>query len=153
MRCIQLIWLKSEVFVSIMCRSADAEMMLGQAWRTIKQCLGHIHPKLAAILVDLAAVKSQQGRLSEAQQLLARGIAMWRHMGAGSIPALPTALDALANLRHSQGERHAFVYFQKHIMMRITTHSASALGMCRHALVDSLSDSNDDNCSISQRQL
>ena len=85
-------------------RSTDAEVMLGQAWRTMKQCLGHVHPKLVDVLVDLAALKVQQKRPTEAQHLLRRGIAMWRQMGAGSHPALLTALDKLANLCSAHGK-------------------------------------------------
>ena len=78
--------------------------MLSQAWKTMKQCLGHVHPRLATILVDMAAVKSQQGRSTEAQQLLVRSIAMWRHMGGGSQPALVTALANLADLCKAHGK-------------------------------------------------
>ncbi len=78
-------------------------MMFGQAWRTTKQCLGHVHPKLAQLLVDLAALKARQKRPTEAQHLLRRSIAMWRHMGAGCHPALLSALETLANLCRVHG--------------------------------------------------
>ena len=78
--------------------------MFGQAWRTTKQCLGHVHPKLAQLLVDLAALKARQKRPTEAQHLLRRSIAMWRHMGAGYHPALLSALETLANLCRVHGE-------------------------------------------------
>ncbi len=77
--------------------------MLGQAWRTTKQCLGHVHPKLAQVLVDLAALKARQNRPTEAQHLLRRSIAMWRQMGAGCHPALLSALETLANLCRVHG--------------------------------------------------
>ena len=51
----------------------------------------------------MAAVKSQQGRSTEAQQLLVRSIAMWRHMGGGSQPALVTALANSAELCKAHG--------------------------------------------------
>lgn len=85
------------------CRSSDAEAMLGQAWRTMKQCFGSLHPKLANLLVDMAAMKAHQNRTTEAQHLMRRSIAMWRHMGAGSHPALLAALDTLANLCRAHG--------------------------------------------------
>lgn len=85
-------------------RLMDAEVMLGQTWRTTKQCLGHVHPKLAQILTDLATLKTQQKRPSEAQHLLRRSIVMWRQMGAGCHPALLAALEALATLCRAQGQ-------------------------------------------------
>lgn len=78
--------------------------MLGQAWRTMKQSLGNVHPKLAQVLADLASLKARQNKITEAQQLLRRSIAVWRHMGAGSHPALLNALRALANLCSDQGK-------------------------------------------------
>ncbi|KAA6419179.1 MAG: hypothetical protein FRX49_10919 [Trebouxia sp. A1-2] len=68
------------------------------AWRTTKQCLGHVHPKLAQVLVDMAALKARQKRPTEAQHLLRRSIVMWRQLGAGCHPALLSALETLANL-------------------------------------------------------
>lgn len=80
--------------------------MLGQAWRTIKQTLGNVHPKLAQVLAALATLKARQKKSVEAQQLLRRSIAIWRHMGAGSHPALLTALKMLTKLCFSQGKHH-----------------------------------------------
>ena len=82
--------------------------MLGQAWRTMKQCLGHVHPKLAQILADLATLKARQEKSTEAQQLLRRSVAMWRHMGAGSHHALLSALRMLIRLGSNNGKHLAF---------------------------------------------
>ena len=77
--------------------------MLGQAWRTMKHALGNVHPRLAQVLADLATLKARQNKHTEAQQLLRRSIAVWRHMGAGSHPALLNALRMLMNLCSAQG--------------------------------------------------
>lgn len=78
--------------------------MLGQAWRTMKQTLGNIHPKLAQVLAVLATLKARQKKSVEAQQLLRRSIAIWRHMGAGSHPTLLSALKMLTKLCSIQGK-------------------------------------------------
>lgn len=80
--------------------------MLGQAWRTMKQTLGNVHPKLAQVLAALATLKARQKKSVEAQQLLRRSIAIWRHMGAGSHPALLSALKMLTKLCSMQGKHH-----------------------------------------------
>ena len=70
----------------------------------MKQTLGNVHPKLAEVLADLATLKARQKKSIEAQQLLRRSIAIWRHMGAGSHPALLSALRVLTNLCSTQGK-------------------------------------------------
>lgn len=84
----------------------------------MKQSLGNVHPKLAQVLADLATLKARQNKLTEAQQLLRRSIAVWRHMGAGSHPALLNALRVLTNLCSEQGK----------------CPSAGTLGACMNAL-------------------
>ena len=70
----------------------------------MKQTLGNIHPKSAQVLADLATLKARQRKSVEAQQLLRRSIAVWRHMGAGSHPALLSALKKLTSLCSNQGK-------------------------------------------------
>lgn len=70
----------------------------------MKQTLGSIHPKLAQVLADLATLKGRQKKSVEAQQLLRRSIAIWRHMGAGAHPALLSALKKLTSLCSFQGK-------------------------------------------------
>ena len=70
----------------------------------MKQTLGNVHPKLAQVLADLATLKGRQKKSVEAQQLLRRSIAIWRHMGAGSHPALLSALKKLTSLCSLQGK-------------------------------------------------
>ena len=70
----------------------------------MKQTLGNIHPNSAQVLADLATLKARQKKPVEAQQLLRRSIAIWRHMGAGSNPALLTALKKMTKLCSIQGK-------------------------------------------------
>ena len=112
------------------CRLTDAEGMLGQAWRTMKQCLGHVHPKLAQILADLATLKARQDRSTEAQQLLRRSVAMWRHMGAGSNPALLSALRMLIKLGSNSGKYLTFSIPLKYALVFPVFHT------CMHAYAD-----------------
>lgn len=53
-----------------MFRFEEAEVLLLQAEKSVLHSLGHLHPALAALFVDLALVKRQTGDSQQAQQLL-----------------------------------------------------------------------------------